>query len=232
MHNSARLHRISGVPSESLGRLIAAVREEGHIEKAEPTSPPRTGTRTTRTSPTSRRRRRRAQCEYFDNKDFTNLKVTRVDPQVNFNWGPGSPDPSIGADTFSVKWTSQVLPDYTQAYTFYTTSDDGVRLIVNGKTVIDKLVNGPSTSYTSSTVNLTAGVPASIELDYYDNTGNALSKLSWSSKSVAKNVIPSDHLIYDDGTTVVPTVPPDAAPTTSSSAATSASASRGRYARD
>ena len=48
--------------------------------------------------------------QYFDNKDFTNLKVTRVDPQVNFNWALGSPDPAIGADTFSVKWTGQFCP--------------------------------------------------------------------------------------------------------------------------
>ena len=32
--------------------------------------------------------------QYFDNKDFTNLKLTRVDPQINFTWGTASPDPS------------------------------------------------------------------------------------------------------------------------------------------
>jgi hypothetical protein len=33
--------------------------------------------------------------DYFASTKFTNLKVTRVDPSVNFTWGTGSPDPSI-----------------------------------------------------------------------------------------------------------------------------------------
>lgn len=46
--------------------------------------------------------------EYYDNKDFTNLKLTRIDAGVNFDWGSGSPATSVGADTFSVRWTGQV----------------------------------------------------------------------------------------------------------------------------
>src|SRR5688572_15539530 len=66
--------------------------------------------------------------EYFDNRDFTAPKLTRVDPTINFNWGTGSPDPTVGADTFSVRWTGRVSPRYSETYRFYTTSDDGVRL--------------------------------------------------------------------------------------------------------
>ena len=34
--------------------------------------------------------------QYFDNKDFTSLKLSRVDAQVNFNWGTTSPASSMG----------------------------------------------------------------------------------------------------------------------------------------
>ena len=71
--------------------------------------------------------------EYYDNINLTALRLTRVDSTVDFDWGTGSPDASIGADTFSVRWTGQVVPLYSQTYTFYTTSDDGVRLWVNGQ---------------------------------------------------------------------------------------------------
>src|SRR5688572_11078881 len=74
--------------------------------------------------------------EYFDNRDFSAPKLTRVDPTVNFNWGTGSPDPAIGSDTFSVRWTGRVSPRYSETYRFYTTSDDGVRLWVNGQLLI------------------------------------------------------------------------------------------------
>src|SRR5690349_10144706 len=71
--------------------------------------------------------------QYFDNKDFTNLKLTRTDPQVNFAWGYNAPAAGMGVDTFSVRWTGQLVPAASENYTFYTSTDDGVRLWVNGK---------------------------------------------------------------------------------------------------
>ena len=46
--------------------------------------------------------------EYFDNANFTGLKLTRIDAAINFDWSTGSPDASIGVDTFSVRWTGQI----------------------------------------------------------------------------------------------------------------------------
>src|SRR5688572_14407670 len=43
--------------------------------------------------------------QYFDSLDFTALRVTRTDATVNFDFGSGSPDPSIAADTFAIRWT-------------------------------------------------------------------------------------------------------------------------------
>src|SRR5262249_28268836 len=68
--------------------------------------------------------------QYFDNQDFTALKVTRVDPIVDFSWGTGSPAPGVAADTFSVRWTGQVLAPTSGTYFFTTRSDDGIRLWV------------------------------------------------------------------------------------------------------
>jgi hypothetical protein len=130
---------------------------------------------------------------YYDNKDFTNLKLTRTDATVNFNWGSGSPDPSIGADTFSVRWTGQVMPQFTQTYTFYTTSDDGVRLRVNGQTVIDNFTDHAPTE-NSGTIALTAGQRYDVQLDYYENGGGATATLSWSSSSQPKQIIPQARL--------------------------------------
>ncbi|MDB6066991.1 MAG: hypothetical protein JWR26_3199, partial [Pedosphaera sp.] len=67
----------------------------------------------------------------FSNTNFnTAPTLVRTDATVNFNWGAGSPDPSISADTFTARWTGMVQPQFSQTYTFYTTTDDGVRLWV------------------------------------------------------------------------------------------------------
>ena len=133
------------------------------------------------------------KAEYYDNKDFTNLKQTRTDPTVNFNWGRSSPDPSIGADTFSARWTGQLEAKYSENYNFYTTSDDGVRLWVNDQLLIDKFVDQSATEY-SGAIALVAGQKYDIKLEYYENSYDAVSRLSWSSSSQTKEIIPQSQL--------------------------------------
>jgi hypothetical protein len=131
--------------------------------------------------------------QYFDNIDFTNLKVTRTDATVNFNWGTGSPDPSIGVDTFSVRWTGQVQAQFSETYTFYTESDDGIRLWVNGVLVINNWTDHAPTE-NSGTISLSAGVKYDLKLEYYENGGGAVAQLLWSSPSTPKQVVPQSQL--------------------------------------
>jgi glucose/arabinose dehydrogenase len=131
---------------------------------------------------------------YYDNIAFTGTTVTRVDPTVDFNWGMGAPAPGIGADTFSVRWTGQVEPPVSGTYTFYTQSDDGVRLWVNGQQIINNWTDHGSTE-NSGTIALTAGLRYDIRMEFYENGGDAVARLSWSSgTSVPKAVVPSSRL--------------------------------------
>lgn len=143
---------------------------------------------------------------YFDNANFTGTTVTRVDPTVDFNWASGSPAAGIGVDTFSVRWTGQVEPPVSGTYTFYTQSDDGVRLCVNGQQVINNWTDHASTE-NSGTIAMTAGLRYDIRMEFYENGGSALARLSWSSgASVPKAVVPSGRLF--------PTAAPPPTPTT------------------
>ncbi|HUW81944.1 MAG TPA: Calx-beta domain-containing protein, partial [Phycisphaerae bacterium] len=130
---------------------------------------------------------------YYDNIDFTAFALSRVDATVNFNWGTGSPDPSIGVDTFSIRWVGQVQPLYSETYTFYTNTDDGVRLWVDNQLVIDHWVDQGPTEW-SGTIALLAGVKYDIEMEYYENGGGAVAELRWSSTGQAKEIIPQPQL--------------------------------------
>jgi hypothetical protein len=130
---------------------------------------------------------------YYNNSDFTSLAVSRLDANVNFDWGTGSPDASIGADTFSARWTGQVQPLYSQTYTFYTGTDDGVRLWVNGVLLIDHWADQGYTEW-SGAIALTAGQKYDIRMDYYENGGGASAQLRWSSASQLKDLIPQTQL--------------------------------------
>ncbi|CAN5247530.1 hypothetical protein BH09BAC3_BH09BAC3_19110 [soil metagenome] len=120
-------------------------------------------------------------------------RLDRIDNQVDFDWGGGSPDPVINADNFTARWTGEVLPQFTEVYTFYTTSDDGARLWVNNALIIDKWILQAATDW-SGTIALTAGMKYPIRLEYFDLGGEAVMKLKWGSSNLPKQTIAKSQL--------------------------------------
>jgi hypothetical protein len=131
--------------------------------------------------------------EYFDAIDFTDPKLIRLSDNVNFDFGPNSPDPSIGADTFSIRWTGQVMPRFTGPLDFHTFSDDGVRLWVNGQLIIDDWVDH-GVQEDTGTVTVVAGQKYDLRLDYKENGGDALVKLLWSGACQPREIVPLSQL--------------------------------------
>jgi hypothetical protein len=74
---------------------------------------------------------------YFNSNNLTLPTVARLDGTVNFDWVNNSPHPALLADGFSARWTGQVTAPSSGVYTFYTQSDDGVRLWLGGQLLID-----------------------------------------------------------------------------------------------
>ncbi|HZE98510.1 MAG TPA: FG-GAP-like repeat-containing protein [Planctomycetota bacterium] len=131
--------------------------------------------------------------EYFSTPDLTGSAVVRTDATVDFDWGSASPAPSVPADGFSVRWSGQVSPLYGETYAFTTTTDDGVRLWVNGTLLIDDWTSHPATDHTGS-IALTAGHAVDLRMEFFDGTGDAVAKLGWSSASQAAEPIPAGRL--------------------------------------
>lgn len=130
---------------------------------------------------------------YYSGTNFGAPLLTRIDGTIDFNWGGAAPDPAVGADGFSVRWLGQVTPQFSQTYTFYTTSDDGVRLWVNNQLVVDNWTDHGSTTDTG-TIGLLAGQKYDLRMEYYENGGDAVARLEWSSPSRARQVVPMNRL--------------------------------------
>ena len=135
---------------------------------------------------------------YFDETDFTGNSVTRLDPTIDFAWGGAAPIAGIQATTYGVRWTGQVDPPASETYTFITQSDDGVRLWVNGQKLIDNWTTHASIE-NSGSIALVAGQRADIVMEFYNGTGDATAKLSWSSPSIVKAVVPTTRLYPQPG---------------------------------
>jgi hypothetical protein len=148
--------------------------------------------------------------DYFENVWFFYTPVmTRVDAQVNFDWGEGSITPTA-ADYVSVRWVGLLLPRYSEQYTFYADADDGVRLWVDNAQLVDRWESGAN--MTAANMVLKANIFYRIKLEYNntrprftrvqtltssrykDVSGPAKVALYWSSPSIVKEVIPASQL--------------------------------------
>jgi hypothetical protein len=160
---------------------------------------------------------------YFNNMVlYGEPTATRQDASVNFDWGTGAPGVAgIGVDAFSVMWEGNFVAPRTEAYTFGTVSDDGIRLWVDGQTVVDAWVNrGPNAtapdniaSANPKVMNLTQGQKVPVVVHYYENTGGAVAVFGYRSDTITTPAAaPSAEL---ENVVTVPTAPTVTATTVS-----------------
>jgi len=75
--------------------------------------------------------------EYFNNMNLSGKpELTRIDKQINFDW-QGSPAENIKGDEFSVRWSGKLrLPENVNE--IFLTTDDGVRVFIDGRLALDR----------------------------------------------------------------------------------------------
>lgn len=140
--------------------------------------------------------------DYYKGANFNTKVFSQTDSTINFTgWGKTSPVTGIDEDPFSVRWSGLIMPPVGGMITFYTDSDDGVRLWVNNQLIIENWTDHGSTE-NSKAILLEEGKLYSIRLDYYQNTGVAKIVLKWSAAGLPKAVIPEtyffNHSRYND----------------------------------
>jgi len=133
--------------------------------------------------------------EYFANTTLAGTPaLTRIDQAVNFNLaGTVSPGAPIPGDGWSARWTADLVVLVTDSYTFHINSQDGTRLWIDGKLVIDMWVAWVTTKYASVPIYLESGIH-SLKLEYFDSGGDAVQELSWSTRTMTENIIPAGPL--------------------------------------
>ena len=119
------------------------------------------------------------KAEFFPNKTLTGAPVvTRVDRDVNFDWGMLSPAPNIPSDEFSARWTGKLVADKSGNYRFGAIADDGVRVYLDGKLIAEDWTEHAPATVTGE-VALEAGRSYDIKMEYYEGKIGAVAKLVW-----------------------------------------------------
>jgi glucose/arabinose dehydrogenase len=122
--------------------------------------------------------------------------LSRIDSKIDFDWGAGSPAANVPVDNFSVRWTADLIPAYTEAHTLTVAADNGVRVYVNNVLVID---GWASPGWRNVNVNLTAGQPTPLKVEYYEGYGGAGISLYWNSARQPWEPIPAARLVPPAG---------------------------------
>ncbi|UQZ82674.1 Evolved beta-galactosidase subunit alpha [Paenibacillus konkukensis] len=143
--------------------------------------------------------------EYYTNSgsplfNFGTLKSTVLDPNLDF----GSLETAFGIltgqqDKVNVRWTGFIEPEYSEDYTFYITGDNGFRLWVDDKLIIDHWVNDWDKEQVGKPIHLNAGQKYTIKVEYFEDTGGSNIHLRWSSPSVSKSAVPTEALTPPSG---------------------------------
>jgi beta-glucosidase len=120
--------------------------------------------------------------EYFNNMTLSGSPVlVRTDKRVYFEWAMGSPDSSIPVDHFSVRWTGKIVPPVSGVYKLGASTDDGLRLYLDGKLLIDSWFDrGATLDYVE--LKLEAGRAYDLRMEYYENEGWSYANLVWDVK--------------------------------------------------
>ncbi|MDZ4401106.1 Ig-like domain-containing protein [Prosthecobacter sp.] len=135
--------------------------------------------------------------DYFAGINFDQLRFSRIDSTVDFRWDAAAPDTRLAADNFSVRWHGCIVPRHSERHTFTTMSDDGVRLWVNGQLLINNWTHHGE-EWNTAEIDLQAGVPVTIQMEFYENGGDAVARLLWESTSQPLEVVPADRLLINE----------------------------------
>jgi hypothetical protein len=127
---------------------------------------------------------------FYDTDTLTGPATSLTVDNVNFNWGTGSPLPAIAPDTFSARFDGFLQAPASGDYTITTRADDGVRLWIDNQLLINDWTRHPATDR-SATFHFEAGKKYSVRLEYFEAYGGASLQLSWSSATMARQVIPA-----------------------------------------
>jgi len=111
--------------------------------------------------------------EYFNNTELKGEPVlVRTDGRVAFDWKRGSYDSGSPEDNFSVRWTGYYTAPHNGTFGIYVAGDDGFRLYVDDKPVIDQWVYQGETLLTK-TIELEGGRKYKVRLEYFEGTGDS-----------------------------------------------------------
>jgi hypothetical protein len=132
--------------------------------------------------------------QYYAGLDLRGAPVERIDPTVNFQWSAGQPPIPAGKDVYSVRWTGTLTPKFSERYTIHARYDDGLRIWVGGVKILDDWNGRYVVTERRVEVELNAGRPTPVKIEYFNGGDRGVAQIRWSSASQPEEILPESSL--------------------------------------
>jgi hypothetical protein len=135
--------------------------------------------------------------DYYNGRNFEEYLFSRIDPVIDFKFIYGDPvDIRQGYEDYSIRWTGFLEPQVSGKHTLYFIVDDGVRMWLDNKLVIDQWKDQATVGLSFET-ELTKGEKYPIRIEYYDGKIGGNARLLWQTESFPLELIPASQLYPD-----------------------------------
>ena len=139
------------------------------------------------------------RANYFASRNFNNKIETRVDRQVNFDYGTNAPLPEkTGTNGFSMQWSGSLIAGETGDYEFALNTPNGARLWLNDDDtpLIDGSVSSGVFSELKATIRLVGGRRYPLRLECFKEKKDKIASIAllWKPPHGAAEPIPARHL--------------------------------------
>ncbi|WP_223167397.1 PA14 domain-containing protein [Nonomuraea sp. SYSU D8015] len=125
--------------------------------------------------------------------DFAELKASIIDPNLELtDLNPVFRLLTGREDDVTVRWTGQIQAKYSETYTFSMIGDNGFRLWIDGRPIIDHWVDDWDREQVGTPITLEAGREYDVKVEYFEHFGGAHLRLRWQSPSQPKAVVPME----------------------------------------
>jgi len=134
--------------------------------------------------------------QYYRDQVLKSVPVDRIDAVVDFTWTKGNPPIATQRDVYSIRWTGKITPSHSERYTFHTKYDDGVRVWVDGKAIIDDWNGRYTVADKSVQIDLEAGRAYDLKIEYFNGGALGVMRLFWSCPSQPEEIVPASALSH------------------------------------
>ena len=116
--------------------------------------------------------------EYFDGTNFDRFVATRTDAKIDFEWFGTPPISGMKPQYCSIRWTGKLRAPKTGVYVFSARVDDGIRLWVDNKPMIDAWDLHDEGNF-SNKITLQAGQMYDLKVEYFNAMREGQITLLW-----------------------------------------------------